>query len=476
MLQYFAPKSSARILVIGDVILDRYVYGASDRISPEAPVPIIKVLTTEERPGGAANVALNIRSLGVDVQLLGITGTDAAAATLKQQLADAGVKCKFVTQAGLPTITKVRVLSRHQQLIRLDYESEYAQSSELLSCYQQALSGVACVVLSDYAKGSLRAAEQMIDLAVAAGIKVLVDPKGLDFKHYRRATLLTPNEREFEAVVGKCRDDAELESRGRALCRDLDLQALLITRGERGMTLIDKGENAAVQLRARTHEVFDVTGAGDTVIGVTAAGLASGYKLAQAVEFANVAAGLAVEKLGTAAISLTELNAALAPELATVHRILPPEQVAAVVQAARDRGERIVMTNGCFDLLHAGHVEYLEQARRLGDRLLVAVNSDASVTRLKGAGRPVNSLQSRMRLLAALACVDWVTAFDADTPAEMVALVRPEVLVKGGDYRIDQVVGAEMVQSYGGRVEVLPYVAGHSTTAMVAAIAAGGGK
>jgi len=473
MLQHFQPRNKARVLVVGDVILDRYVYGVSERISPEAPVPVVKVTATEERPGGAANVAMNVKSLGVDVQLLGITGMDAAAATLEQQLAGAGIRCDFVAQSGLPTITKVRVISQHQQLLRLDYESEHLHSGLLLSRFLQLLPGSACVVLSDYAKGSLDGVQDLIGQATVAGVAVLVDPKGTDFSRYRGATLLTPNQREFEAVVGKCRDEGELEARGRALCRDLRLQALLITRGERGMTLIEGGQGATLHLRARSHEVFDVTGAGDTVIGVTAAGLASGYGLAQAVEFANAAAGIVVEKLGTAAISLAELNRALASTIPAARRVLEADQVAGIVQAARDVGERIVMTNGCFDLLHPGHVEYLEQARRLGDRLLVAVNSDASAARLKGQGRPINPLASRMRMLAALACVDWVTSFDADTPAELVARLRPDVLVKGGDYRIEQVAGAQTVQGYGGKVEVLPFLPGHSTTNMVAAIIAG---
>lgn len=476
MLHRFEPKCNAQVLVVGDVILDRYVHGVSERISPEAPVPVIRVTGSEERPGGAANVALNIRSLGVGVQLVGITGADGAAATLEQLLVAAGIQCHFITQPQLPTITKVRVISQHQQLLRLDYESEYSRTDELVARYGQLIPGVACVVVSDYAKGSLDRVQDLIRKASDAGTAVLVDPKGADFSRYRGATLLTPNQREFEAVVGKCRDDAELESRGRAVCRDLDLKSLLVTRGERGMTFIDMERNAAVHLAAQAHEVFDVTGAGDTVIGVTAAGLASGYSLLHAVEFSNMAAGKVVEKLGTAVVSLAELNAAIAPVAPAAHTVLEPGLVAGVAQAARERGERVVMTNGCFDLLHPGHVEYLEQARRLGDRLLVAVNSDASVSRLKGAGRPINPLASRMRMLSALACVDWVTSFSDDTPADLVAQVRPDVLVKGGDYRIDQVAGAESVLHCGGRVEILPFVDGYSTSAVLTAITARNAK
>lgn len=458
------------MLVAGDVILDRYVHGVTERVSPEAPVPVVRVSGTEERPGGAANVALNIRSLGLAVQLAGITGADDAAATLERQLAAAGVHCHFVPEPALTTVTKVRVISQHQQLLRLDHESTYTRGADLERVFLSLLAQCACVVLSDYAKGTLACAQSMIAAARAAGIPVLVDPKGADFHRYRGATLVTPNQREFEAVVGPCPDDATLEARGRALCADLDLAAVLVTRGERGMLLVEPAGAGAVHLPARALEVFDVTGAGDTVIGVTAAALASGYPLRRAVEFANVAAGRVVEKLGTAAVTLDELNAALAGGDGAAHRIVARDAAAELLRHARARGERVVMTNGCFDILHAGHVEYLDQARRLGDRLLIAVNADASVTRLKGAGRPVNPLPARMRVLAALGCVDWVTSFEEDTPAALVGELAPDVLVKGGDYTVAAVAGADIVLGRGGRVEILPFVPGHSTSAVMAAI------
>lgn len=474
MLQRFEPSPRATVLVAGDVILDRYVHGVTERISPEAPVPVVRVSGTEERPGGAANVALNIRSLGVAVQLTGITGVDDAAASLERLLGQAGVQCRFIAEPAVSTITKIRVISQHQQLLRLDHESAYTSGMELQRRFCALLPGSNCVVMSDYAKGSLLHVQSMIAAAIAAGVPVLVDPKGADFSRYRGATVLTPNQREFEAVVGPCHDEGMLEERGRSLCAELGLAAVLVTRGERGMTLIEPGEAGVLHLPAHAHEVFDVTGAGDTVIGVTAAALASGYPMRHAVEFANIAAGRVVEKLGTAAVELDELNAALAARAGATHRIVPRGELGSVVRRARERGERVVMTNGCFDLLHPGHVEYLEQARRLGDRLLVAVNGDASVTRLKGAGRPVNPLHARMRILSALACVDWVTSFDDDTPAGLVQEIAPDVLVKGGDYSVAQVAGADAVLARGGRVEILPFVPGHSTTALFAAI--NGGK
>ncbi|MBI1733319.1 MAG: bifunctional D-glycero-beta-D-manno-heptose-7-phosphate kinase/D-glycero-beta-D-manno-heptose 1-phosphate adenylyltransferase HldE [Gammaproteobacteria bacterium] len=474
MLQEFEPRRDAGILVVGDVMLDRYVYGVSERISPEAPVPVIRITGSEERPGGAANVALNIKSLGMDVQLIGITGADDAAASLLRLLSGAGIQCHLASLPELPTITKVRVISQQQQLLRLDYESHQARGDACVPIFQKLLADAACVVLSDYAKGALDRVGDMIDAAAAAGKSVLVDPKGADFGRYRGATMLTPNQREFEAVVGPCRDDDDLEAKGRKLGAELGLRALLVTRGERGMTLIEMAGGDCAHMRAHSHEVFDVTGAGDTVIGVAAAAIASGYSLRQAVNFANVAAGKVVERLGTAALSVAELNAALVPARPASSRMIEPDRIRDIARAARLRGERVVMTNGCFDLLHAGHVEYLETSRRLGDRLLVAVNSDASVRRLKGAGRPLNPLAARMRVLAGLACVDWVTWFSEDTPAMLVEQLRPDVLVKGGDYTIDQVAGAQTVQSYGGRVEILPFIAGHSTSAVIAAIAAEG--
>lgn len=471
-LDSFTPRPAASVLVVGDVILDRYVHGTATRISPEAPVPVVRVNRTEERPGGAANVAVNIRSLGVKAQLAGITGADQAADTLARLLAAADVACRFVRNQSYMTPTKLRVISQHQQLLRLDYEREGApDTTGLLEHYMDLLPGADCVVMSDYAKGSLTRVQELIDAARARGVPVLVDPKARDFNRYRGATALTPNFREFESVVGPCSSETEIATRGAELCRDLELQALIVTRGEHGMTVIDQTRGEARHLPARAHEVFDVTGAGDTVIAVLAAALVSGHTLEQAAEFANVAAGLVVARLGTAAVTPDEINETSTPGVAArAGRVLERNEVLSAVVAAKQRGETVVMTNGCFDLLHAGHVGYLAQARALGDRLLVAVNDDDSVSRLKGQGRPIHGIADRMQLLAALGSVDWVTRFAEDTPEALIELIRPDVLVKGGDYRPDQIAGAATVRSHGGKVIVLPFIEGHSTSAVLQAI------
>lgn len=457
----------APVLVVGDVMLDRYWHGATSRISPEAPVPVVKVEQIEDRPGGAANVALNIAALGGHAQLVGVTGQDEAAATLGDRLTAAGVQIHFQAQASQPTILKLRVLSRHQQLLRMDFEEPFETDTQALAAQvADLLNGVKVLVLSDYGKGTLKNHQVLIQQARSAGIPVLADPKGKNFEVYRGATLITPNLGEFEAVVGPCKDEHDLASKGLDLVQHLQLDALLVTRGEQGMTLL-RPEQAPLHLPARAREVFDVTGAGDTVISTLAAALAAGEPLASAVGLANLAAGIVVGKLGTAAISAPELRRAIQREQGCERGIMSLDQLRNALEDARSRGERVVFTNGCFDILHAGHVAYLEQARALGDRLVVAINDDASVTRLKGVGRPINTLERRMAVLAGLGAVDWVTGFTEDTPERLLEEVKPDVLVKGGDYAVDQVVGADFVRTYGGEVRVLGLVENSSTTAIV---------
>jgi len=473
MLKHFQPSATAKVLVVGDVILDRYVSGDTTRVSPEAPVPVVRVNATREQPGGAANVAVNVRSLGVDTGLLGVTGEDAAARSLDRQLQELGVTTRLLRQPRFPTITKLRVLSQHQQLLRLDYENAAGgiDIPALLARFREVLPGHDILVLSDYAKGSLAAVEELIAEASGRGVRVLVDPKGSDFNRYRGATLLTPNLREFETVAGPCASEADVAERGLALCRELDLGALLVTRGEHGMILVEAAGETVLQLPAHAREVFDVTGAGDTVIAAVAAALASGYDLADAVACANLAAGLVVQKLGTASVSAAELNRTLQPAAAgSAGKILDRDTLPALLPQLQRDGARLVFTNGCFDLLHAGHVRYLEQARALGDGLIVAVNDDASVTRLKGAGRPVTSLAGRMAVLAGLAAVDWVVPFDGDTPEDLIRLLRPHYLVKGGDYTPDTIAGADFVREQGGEVVVLPYHEDCSSSRLIAAL------
>ncbi len=367
----------APVLVVGDVMLDRYWHGATSRISPEAPVPVVKVEQIEDRPGGAANVALNIAALGAPVALVGVTGEDEARQSLADSLAAAGVQAHFQRIEHQPTIVKLRVMSRHQQLLRMDFEEPFeTDAAAILAEVETLLDGVKVLVLSDYGKGALKNHQALIQAARKRNIPVLADPKGKDFEIYRGASLITPNLGEFEAIVGPCADEAELVARGGALMRELDLGALLVTRGEHGMTLL-RPEHSPLHLPARAREVFDVTGAGDTVISTLAAALAAGEALPRAVALSNLAAGIVVGKLGTACISAPELRRAVQREEGSERGVMSVEQLLTAVEDARAQGEKIVFTNGCFDILHAGHVTYLEQARAQGDRLVVAVNDDA---------------------------------------------------------------------------------------------------
>lgn len=465
----------AKVLVVGDLMLDRYWAGATSRISPEAPVPVVKVNDMESRAGGAGNVAINIAALGSRVTLDGIVGDDEPGRILRQLLEEADVNCQFQALSQVPTITKLRVLSRHQQLLRMDFEESLAPYSTagLAARFHAQLADADVVVLSDYAKGTLAAVHELIASARAAGKPVLVDPKGDDFAKYQGATLLTPNMGEFEAVVGRCHSDDELVSKGEALRIRLGLEALLITRSEKGMTLLRDGHEP-LHLSATAREVFDVTGAGDTVISVLAAAVAAGADLAEATALANIAASVVVGKLGAATVSVAELRSAMrqyAGEQPGEHYgVLDETALLREVEHARELGERIVMTNGCFDILHAGHVSYLEQARKLGDRLIVAVNDDASVSHLKGPTRPVVPLARRMAVLAALRSVDWVVPFSEDTPERLICRVLPHVLVKGGDYLPEQIAGQQCVRANGGEVVVLGFEPGCSTSEIVARI------
>ncbi|MDC9604732.1 bifunctional D-glycero-beta-D-manno-heptose-7-phosphate kinase/D-glycero-beta-D-manno-heptose 1-phosphate adenylyltransferase HldE [Xenorhabdus griffiniae] len=461
----------AGVLVVGDVMLDRYWYGPTSRISPEAPVPVVKVETIEERPGGAANVAMNIASLGANSRLVGLTGIDDAARALSEKLSSVKVRCDFVSVPTHPTITKLRVLSRNQQLLRLDFEEGFQNidAQPMLEKIQQSLPHIGALVLSDYAKGALNQIQAMIKLANEANVPVLIDPKGSNFSRYRGATLLTPNMSEFEAVVGHCKDNDDLVQKGMKLVQDLDLKALLITRSERGMSLLQVGQ-PPLHLPTQAQEVFDVTGAGDTVIGVLATALAAGKPLNEACYLANAAAGVVVGKLGTSTVSPVELENAVRGRAETGFGVMSEAKLKEAVAQARQRGERIVMTNGCFDILHAGHVSYLSNARKLGDRLIVAVNSDASTKRLKGETRPVNPLEQRMTVLSALESVDWVVAFEEDTPQRLIAGILPDILVKGGDYKPEEIAGSEEVWAAGGEVKVLNFEDGISTTNIIKTI------
>lgn len=461
---------NARVLVAGDVMLDRYWHGDTGRISPEAPVPVVRIGGEELRLGGAGNVALNLAAVGASVTLVGVIGDDEAGERVRELFAEAGVDARLLGSNGRPTIAKLRVISRNQQLIRLDFEQSFDaegafdRDAFLAGC-TELLDEVGAVVCSDYGKGTLAAVDALIGAARARSVPVLVDPKGTDWRRYSGATLITPNLSEFAAVAGASEDDDDLAARAERLRAELSLEALVVTRSERGMSLFRAGGTTHMPTQAR--EVFDVTGAGDTVIALLAAGLAAGETLEEAAALANLGAGVVVGKVGTATASMAELRRAARARHADEIGILDADELRAHVADARAHGERVVMTNGCFDLLHPGHIRYLEAARALGDWLVVAVNDDDSVRRLKGDGRPVNPLAHRMEVLRGLASVDWVVAFSEDTPERLICEVLPDVLVKGGDYRPEEIAGADCVLAAGGEVRILEFVEGYSTSAIV---------
>lgn len=468
MMQYSPKFNQAKVLVLGDVMLDRYWFGATNRISPEAPVPVVKVQDIEERAGGAANVAMNIASLNVPVALHGLIGQDDAGNALDKLLNSHNIQNHCVALTTHPTITKLRILSRHQQLLRLDFEEGFhnVESRDLLNKLAQNIQDYGALILSDYGKGTLESVQEMIQIARKANVPVLIDPKGTDFERYRGATLLTPNMSEFEAVVGHCKDDDDIVAKGLKMIADFNLTALLVTRSEKGMTLI-RPNQAPYHLPTQAKEVYDVTGAGDTVISVLATAIADGRPFEEACYLANAAAGVVVGKLGTSTVSPVELENAIHQRATTGFGIVSEAELKAIVEEAKKRGEKIVMTNGCFDILHPGHVSYLENARKLGDRLIVAVNTDDSVKRLKGEARPINELDARMAVLAGLSSVDWVVAFNEDTPQRLIGEILPNLLVKGGDYKPEEIAGAKEVINNGGEVQVLNFENGCSTTNVI---------
>jgi D-beta-D-heptose 7-phosphate kinase/D-beta-D-heptose 1-phosphate adenosyltransferase len=396
-----------------------------------------------------------------------VVGKDTAADSLESIMSERGIACSFARAEDRPTITKTRVQSRGQQLIRLDEERAVAMPGDaMLDSLSEAIGGAGAVVLSDYGKGALSEVAAMIAACRDAGVPVLVDPKGTDFEKYRGASLLTPNQSEFEAVVGKSDSDEELVEHARTMMAELQLDALLVTRSEKGMLLVEAGAEPLF-LSTQAREVYDVTGAGDTVIATLAAALASGQGLASAAALANVAAGLVVRKIGVATVTPGEISAALHQRGQGGRGLVELDALLALVEESRGRNERVIMTNGCFDVLHAGHVSYLEEAKSLGDRLIVAVNDDESVRRLKGESRPINALEDRLLVLAGLAAVDWVVPFSEDTPARLIEAVLPDVLVKGGDYQPEEIVGAREVLQNGGEVRVLAFRDGHSSSRII---------
>lgn len=463
-----------KVLVVGDLMLDRYILGDVDRISPEAPVPVMRHVQRYERPGGAANVAMNLAGLGCQTLLAGFWGNDAEQKELAAFLDAAKVNTLGVVSIALPTISKTRIVARQQQLLRLDIESrempDAADQRRLIEGAEALATKVHAVVLSDYAKGALSTelCERVIRAARKADVPVLADPKSRDFSKYSGATMVCPNIGELALATGVAADDlAALLVAGESLRQEHDLRFLTVTMSEKGMRVLSDEGSYSSPTRAR--EVFDVSGAGDTVIATLAAGLAGGLNIATAVELANLAAGIVVGKVGTVPIARHELIAALTPAsgIAGGEKILDRERLVTRVAEWRAAGQSIVFTNGCFDLLHVGHVTLLEDCHRFGSKLVLGLNTDASVSRLKGPNRPIVGERERSRVMAALAAVDAVVLFDEETPVELIREIMPDVLVKGGDYSVETVVGHEEVIAAGGRVEIVPIVEGFSTTNIV---------
>jgi D-beta-D-heptose 7-phosphate kinase / D-beta-D-heptose 1-phosphate adenosyltransferase len=474
------PIAGKPALVIGDLMLDRYLIGEVDRISPEAPVPVVLLKQQNERAGGAANVAANLAQLGIPTMMAGMIGDDAEGRALVKMLQGLQIDSHAVmTSAQRPTVTKTRILGGHQQMMRLDMESRAAFSDDetemLLKKIQVALEQKpAIVILSDYAKGVLSESlcRAVIDQARALDIPILVDPKGRDYSKYRGATALTPNKKETAEACGVNSSDNEKLLQAAAHLRDeLDLQFLAVTRGEEGISLLEKSET--IHIPAAAKQVFDVSGAGDTVIATLAAGLIHGLSHRQAFELANIAAGIVVGKVGTVPITQEELLAELLSQgtFEQADKICNLDTLINRVKQWKAEKQTIVFTNGCFDLLHTGHVTYLEAAKKTGDKLILGLNTDRSVSALKGPSRPVIHEADRARVLAALEAIDAVILFDEDTPLKLIDAFRPDVIVKGSDYTEDQVVGGKEVKSWGGKVALIDVVPGRSTSGIIEKLA-----
>jgi D-beta-D-heptose 7-phosphate kinase/D-beta-D-heptose 1-phosphate adenosyltransferase len=464
------------VLAVGDLILDRYVTGAVDRISPEAPIQVLRHREEHESLGGMAAVAGNLARLGAEVHVVGLVGSDTAGSTLRRELAAKGVGIEgLLGDRDRPTTVKTRFVAvrqnARQQILRVDRETEGAPGPEagaaMLEAVKRALPAADILVLSDYGKGALGGpmCRSFVEAARLKGVKIIVDPKGDDFARYQGATALTPNRVEAGAATGRIiasYDDAAEAARD--LIERLAIDTVFVTLDRDGI-FVQESDGRGSALRTDPREVFDVTGAGDNVIAVLAFSLAGGLGPITAAALANVAGGIAVEHFGAVTVGWDEIAARIAAGTGGAAKLIEPAMLERLLEGARQAGRAIVFTNGCFDVLHAGHVDLLRRARALGDLLVVGLNDDASVRRLKGEGRPVNDLRARAAVLGGLEAVDYVIAFAEDTPERIIRRVRPAVLVKGEDWKDKGVVGREFVEGYGGRVELVPLMPGHSTTA-----------
>jgi D-beta-D-heptose 7-phosphate kinase / D-beta-D-heptose 1-phosphate adenosyltransferase len=473
LVQILTGFHSARVLVLGDVMLDRFIYGTAERISPEAPIPVVNVDRYSDMPGGAANVARNIADLGAKAILLGVVGEDAAADDLRAQLRSSPtIRAHLITDTSRPTTVKTRYVADGQQVMRADRESRMPVSADvqrqLGDAFSAAVEQADLVVLSDYAKGVLCDAvtRAAIDTARRCGKMVIVDPKSKEFAKYRGAAIITPNRLELQRACGaECDTHQQVVAGARYILDQEICEFLVVTRGKDGISLVGTG-GTAEHLPTAAREVFEVSGAGDTVGAARALGMVAGGKIIEAATLANIAAGIAVSKHGTATVTTGEIVARLAPIDGRTDplNIFGIESVQPLVHAWRDQGLKIAFTNGCFDLLHPGHISLLDQARRTADRLVVGLNADIGISRLKGPGRPVQGEVARATVLAAVKSVDAVVIFADDTPLRLIETLEPDVLVKGADYTLETVVGADFVLAHGGRVVLAELLSGHSTT------------
>jgi D-beta-D-heptose 7-phosphate kinase / D-beta-D-heptose 1-phosphate adenosyltransferase len=467
---------AVRVLVLGDLMLDRFIYGSVARVSPEAPIPVLEVSRSVDSAGGAANVARNVAAIGAGVTLIGVTGNDVWAADLREQIATSpNIDAQLIVDFDRPTTVKTRYVADGQQMLRADREMRASLSAEaerkILAQFADSLRHADVVVLSDYAKGVLsdRITQAAIQASREAGKPVIVDPKAKDLRKYTGATILTPNRLELQAACGfDCATDEAVETAARPFLDNDVCAAMVVTRGKDGMSVIAKGE-AVVHLRTMARQVFDVSGAGDTAVAAMALGIAAGAGIVSASTLANLAAGIVVGKLGTAVVTVSELIEQLTPlvDRAGDSKIYTLESVLKLARTWREQGASIAFTNGCFDLLHPGHVSLLDQAKRSADRLIVGLNADASIRRLKGPDRPIQNEIARATLISSLKFVDAVVIFAEDTPIELIHALEPDVLVKGADYTMEGVVGGDFVRSRGGTVLLAELVAGESTTSMV---------
>jgi D-beta-D-heptose 7-phosphate kinase / D-beta-D-heptose 1-phosphate adenosyltransferase len=472
---FLSRLSKVRALVIGDLMLDEYLWGRTERISPEAPVQVVDVVREDLRLGGAGNVICNLAALGCEVHVASVLGEDEDGRRLRSMLAEKGIGTEWLFSApGRVTGRKTRILASNQQMLRFDRESRNAISAELVTSLKEHILRAApefqVIIVSDYLKGVLT--EELLQETIACArrhaLPVVVDPKGNDYHKYRGATVLTPNRKEAQSASGiTITDESSLLNAGRKLREEYDLDALVLTRSEEGMSLFFR-DGRLENLPTEAREVFDVTGAGDTVLAFIGAGLACGLPLEDAARIANLAAGVVVGKVGTSTVLPDELLEAAA----RLHhdsdlKIRGREALSTILAGERQRGKKVVFTNGCFDLLHVGHVKYLQRARQLGDLLVLGLNSDDSIRRLKGPKRPLIDQYERAHILAALNCIDYVIVFDEDTPLELISALRPDILVKGGDYTPEGVVGKDLVESWGGRVELIQFVEGKSTSSII---------